>query len=104
MRAIPMKTVLANTAQEIERLARVANAVDETVADLVAAPGPATPDQVERLQSVDLLRQSLECLGVLMRNLAEAESGETTVAPETAGHGLFLRDLRDACLSAPHAG
>lgn len=101
MTPIPMRTVLHNTSTEVERLARIATVLDEVVGDLIAETDPAQRDRLALLQDVDLLRQSLDCLGVLMRNLADCPDQTGTVLPEKAGTGVYLHDLRMACLAPP---
>lgn len=101
MTPIPMQTVLQNTATEVERLTRIATVLDEVVGDLIAEAEPAQRDRFAVLQDVDLLRQSLDCLAVLMRNLARCPDQTGTVLPEKAGSGVYLHDLRMACLAPP---
>jgi len=94
---IALETVLANIAGELERLTARAQRLDEAVGEmLVAGSGPAP--RAALLQDMDLLRQSLDCMQVLMHNLSRETDGGAAVSAAGAARGVYLAALRRACL------
>ena len=61
MNSQPLGTVLVNLAQELDRLASLAAAIDRAIGRLPIATD-MDGEALTALQRVDLLRQSLECL------------------------------------------
>jgi len=100
MPGIPLDKVLANTAVEIERMAEKAAELDGLVAEMVLQSGPLTREGAEALQDVDRLRQSLECMVFLVRNLAAGAGGSCEVEAEAAAEGIYLRDFKETCMGA----
>ena len=98
--------VLANAAREMEAMAAKASMIDEAVGDLlVDYNGGRLP--VALLQDVDLLRQSVDCIQILIGNLSRQELGDCLVCPELAGEGVYLEAIRKGCLdrygAKPHS-
>lgn len=104
MTKIPLDVTLNNIATELARLSAIASQFDEVMGDAVMKLGPSGHEHMNALQDVDLLRQSLDCLVVLMKNIAEQQDVSSGVLPENVGEGVYLRDLREACLSELRAG
>lgn len=99
MTKIPLDVTLTNISSELARLSSIAAHVDEVMGDVIMRLGPNDQEHLNALQDVDLLRQSLDCLVVLMKNISEQQDVSTGVLPEDVGEGVYLRDLREACLS-----
>ena len=96
---VPLKDILANLAREMEIVARKAGAIDEAVGDMIVdGPDAMEAIPVALLQDVDLLRQTADCLYILIDNLGHAQTCDCTVAREVAGHGVYLDRLRRDCL------
>ncbi|WP_428925840.1 hypothetical protein [Marinibacterium sp. SX1] len=104
MTKIPLDVALRNISNELARLSAIAANVDEAMGDVIVKIGDGDTEHQAALQDVDLLRQSLDCLVVLMGNLADQQDVSTGVLPAHVGEGVYLRDLRDACLTFYKAG
>ncbi|MAC76896.1 MAG: hypothetical protein CML66_02400 [Rhodobacteraceae bacterium] len=104
MTRIPFDATLRNIANELARLSAIAANVDEVMGDVIVKMGANDQEHVTALQDVDLLRQSLDCLVVLMGNLAEQQDVSLGVHTHEVGEGVYLRDLRDACLTVYQTG
>lgn len=104
MNKIPLDATLGNIANELARLSAIAAMVDETMGDVIVKMGLNDQEHVTALQDVDLLRQSLDCLAVLVNNLAGQQELSMGVHTGEAGEGVYLRDLRDACLASYQTG
>ncbi len=103
MTTIPMKTVLQQSADELARISALAEEVDNTIGDWIVAGGAKESLPTTLFQGVDLLRQKVECMGKLVRNLADQEEGNTEICSERAADGVFLAEIRMACLApGPH--
>ena len=96
---VSLKLVLANTAQELERLAAKASGIDEVVGDMLVAGKGARPS-VALLQDVDLLRQSVDCMQILIENLAREQICDCQVPADGAMQGIYLESIRKACVVA----
>lgn len=94
---LPLGQVLANTARELEVLASRAGGIDEAVGDMLASGEGARPP-VALLQDVDMLRQAVDCVQILISNLARQELGPCEVCPVQAGEGIYLETIRSGCL------
>lgn len=104
MTRIPLDVALTNISSELARLSGIAAHVDETMGDVIVRLGPDDQEHLHALQDVDLLRQSLDCLVVLMKNISEQEEISNGILTEDVGEGVYLRDLREACLSELRVG
>ncbi len=104
MNRIPLDVALTNIAAELTRLSGIASHADEIMGDVIVRLGPNDQEHLHALQDVDLLRQSLDCLVVLMKNISEQEEVSNAILPDDVGEGVYLRDLREACLSELRAG
>jgi hypothetical protein len=97
--AVPLKDVLINLSREMETVARKAGAIDEAVGDMIVDGSEAMEAiPVALLQDVDLLRQTADCLHILIDNLAHAQSCDCTVPRAAAGRGVYLDRLQRDCL------
>lgn len=103
MTTIPLDITLRNISNELARLSAIAANVDDVMGDVITKIGPNDAAHQSTLQDVDLLRQSLECLVVLLGNLADQQDVSMGVHAGNAGEGVYLRDLRDACLTSYQA-
>lgn len=92
-----LDTILANVADELRAMAVAARSIDEAAGDMVAR-GPADAAPAAVLQEVDRVRQSLDCLHILMENLARAGCGRGAVAVADAADGVYLEAIRKRCL------
>ena len=98
---IALGDILANTARELEALASKTSAIDEMVGDmLVTGSGATSPPPVALLQDVDLLRQSVDCLHILLHNLSQGQACACVVSRDAAANGVYLERVRKACLGA----
>lgn len=97
---IDLTRVLANAARELEAMHARADRLDEAVGDLlVTAGGAGAKPDAALLQDMDLLRQSLDCMHVLMRNLAREAAGASMVSRNSLADGVYLEAFRKECLS-----
>ncbi|MGR3802775.1 hypothetical protein [Marinibacterium profundimaris] len=103
MTRIPLDVTLRNISNELARLSAIAANVDEVMGDLVTKLPPDDMSHQAAMQDVDLLRQSLDCLMVLLSNVAEQQDVSSGVLAPDAGQGVYLRDLRDAVLTSYQA-
>lgn len=101
MEPMSVQVLLRNSAQEMDRLARLAGALDDALGEL--STEAALAGELETLQSVDVLRQSLEAMGGFIGALSEEVDGGIRVDPAAAADRIKLRDLRAACLARPVA-
>lgn len=92
MNSQPLGTVLVNLAQELDRLASLAAAIDRAIGRLPIATD-MDGEALTALQRVDLLRQSLECLTHYAGSLAGQFNDTVVVDPVLAAEPLPLRDL-----------
>ena len=95
---VPLNTVLANTGGELERLAAVAANIDDHIGDLLLHPELAAKLSKELMQDVDRLRQAVDCVHRLIVNIADSGSADATVSVRSAGEGVYLESVRNACL------
>jgi len=98
---IDLDTLLANATGELGRLAGLAGALDETLGDWLLTHSGGTRPPIDLLQNADLLRQSVECLERLFRNLTEQGITSSCVPSAALIEGVFLESIRVACLSPP---
>lgn len=104
MSHIPLNIMLRNMSNEIARLSAIAANVDHVMGDVVKSMQFNDAEHQSALQDVDLLRQSLDCLAVLLSNTADQQDVVKGVLSDVAGEGVYLRDLRDACLANYNSG
>lgn len=103
-KTISFNAALENMSQELDTLTQKTVALDEAIGDAIAAPDARSVLPVTLMQDVDLVRQSADCLRIVMRNLAKIT--ETTPQPpdklETAAviDGVYLAALRDRFVAA----
>lgn len=99
MTTIPLDVTLRNISNELARLSAIAANVDDVLGSAIGNSVGASNDHSTALQDVDLLRQSLDCLVVLVGNIANQDDIGAGVISREVGEGVYLRDLRDACLA-----
>jgi len=92
--------ILSNIAKELATLADVADNIDQICAEIVPDSCVLLESQSHGLQSVDLLRQTLECLSFLVDNLAEQNSFPSDIPVESLVKNIYLGRIRDICVSA----
>jgi len=92
--------ILSNIAKELAILADVADNIDQICAEIVPDSCVLLKSQSHGLQSVDLLRQTLECLSFLVDNLAEQNSFPSDIPVESLVKNIYLGRIRDICGSA----
>ena len=90
----PIRTLLGNLSCELKRLAMLAGTIDAAVGHLPLAA--LHGETAGALQRIDLLRQSLECLGRYSGTLAALVDASAQVDPTQAVTALPLRDLAHA--------
>lgn len=96
---ITLSAVLANVAAELEQLALKASEIDDAVGDVLASrsdEGGGIP--VVLLQDVDLLRQTLDCLQILVSNISQQQDCEGSVCSSVVAEGVYLGAVRQRCL------
>jgi len=88
----PLSMVLENMTRQLDRLASLAGSIDGAVGQV---PIPVDIDRtaLAALQTVDLLRQSLEGLTHYVGKLADQLNDSVLVNPTLAAEALPLRDL-----------
>ncbi len=94
---VSLAKLISNTAEEMQRLSRTADALDETLGIWLEERGD-TPPPVSLLQDVDLLRQSLACLSVFLVNLSRHPLPNHQLSGSDVTAGVFLGQIREACL------
>ena len=94
---IVLGELVANMAGELARLSTTAGRLDEEIGHGMES-GPGRRPSTELIQEVDLLRQSIECIATLTGNLAQQPLPQVAVSSAEVAAGVYLGDLRDACL------
>ncbi len=98
-----LRDVLANAARELETLATKASGIDEAVGDMLVHAGGETRLPVALLQDVDVLRQSLDCMQILIGNLANHGSCDCGIPNSDAARGVYLAAIKKRCLPGQEA-
>ncbi len=95
---------LENMSQELDTLTRKAVALDEAMGDAVASHDATQAFPVALMQDVDLVRQSADCLRIIMRNLIKitetAPRPPDTLDRAAVVDGVYLSALRDRVVAA----
>jgi len=92
--------ILGNIAKELSTLADVADNIDRICAEIVPDSCVLLESQSHGLQSVDLLRQTLECLSFLVDNLADQNSLANEVPIASLTKNIYLGRIREICVSS----
>lgn len=98
---IALQSALENASQELERLAQKALAIDEAMGDAIAEADALEALPLELTQDVDLMRQSADCLHVLLSNLAALTAAssrspeQVEVEVEAVTQGVYLSAIRN---------
>jgi len=90
-------SVLANISRELAKLAETAEGIDGICAELAPRMGALDKEYSVGLQSIDVLRQSLECLSVLIGNLAEQDTFSEEVPVELLKRSIYLEHIKALC-------
>mgnify|MGYP007011824693 CR=1 FL=1 len=90
---MPMKRALFNAAREIERLSGLAQEIDDALGTALRSGAGVPPAQMQTLQQVDLLRQSLECITDFLGQVARQSQEGEQICLDTAVKNIPLRDL-----------
>lgn len=102
---ITMHLALENVAHEVDILARKALAIDEAMGEAISATDAVEALPLELTQDVDLMRQSADCVHILINNLASitAKAGRAPDFVEAAAvtKGVYLSAIRDRVAAAP---
>ncbi|MEM6587124.1 MAG: hypothetical protein AAF641_01655 [Pseudomonadota bacterium] len=101
---VSLNTTLENMSQELDRLAQKALALDEALGEAISAQNTNGALPVTLMQEVDLVRQSADCLRIVMGNLVKI-TGTKTQPPsfletEAVIDGVYLSALRDRVVAA----
>lgn len=103
-KTISFNAALENVSQELDALTQKAVALDEAIGAAIAAPDASSAFPVTLMQDVDLVRQSADCLRIVMRNLVEiTETGPQppdVLQAAAVIDGVYLAALRDRVLAA----
>lgn len=104
---IAFHSALENISLELDTLAKKTHAIDEALGAAIGNADAAGALPVTLTQDVDLVRQSADCLRIIMANLAQS----TQATPQPPSHldtqaviaGVYLAALRDRVSAAPDA-
>ena len=108
---IAVNRVLVNVAREVDILARKAHQIDEAMGDAICAAAALEALPLELTQDVDLMRQSADCVHIMLSNLAEI-AGQGDEMPDEVDtlaltKGVYLSAIRERVIarasSAPSA-
>lgn len=101
---IPLARFCHNTAQALAAAEARATALEGALSMQIAAD-PGLGGQFARaLQGVDLLRQEIACLKIVMGNLAVADAVTQDIGLAQALSGVFLETVRRTCRGEPVPG
>ena len=104
---IALHLALENVAHEVDILARKALAIDDAMGAAISSEDAVELLPLELTQDVDLMRQSTDCVHILLRNLAtitqEAGTPPDFVDAEAVTKGVYLSAIRDRVTSKPAA-
>ena len=102
---ISLNAALENMSFELDRLAQKTLALDEALGEAIGSPDAAGALPLDLLQEEDLVRQSADCLRILVNNLAEATRSSPkppeTVSAQVVTKGVYLSAIRDRVTAAP---
>ncbi|MEL7011785.1 MAG: hypothetical protein AAFO72_00750 [Pseudomonadota bacterium] len=102
---IALHRVLENMAREVGILAQKAYAIDEAMGDAICATNALEALPLELTQDVDLMRQSADCVTILLRNLATMTADgahlEDRLDAAALTKGVYLSAIRDRVIAAP---
>jgi hypothetical protein len=95
---LTLSSVLENVARELEILARKAHQIDEAMGDAICAGDSVDSLPLALTQDVDLMRQSADCLHILLSNLARITTQIDTLATDldttSMTQGVYLSGMR----------
>jgi len=98
--SLPLSQFLANTAMAMAATEQRAQALDLAVADMIARePRRSTKELSMILQDVDLLRQEIACLTMVVQNASQEATGCDQVDTDAVLEGVYLDAVRTRCLS-----
>lgn len=97
---ISVSALLQNVSYEVERLAQVAEGLDEIVGDLAASDREGAVPLSARFQDVDALRQALHAIAQVTMTAARdiPQASDARLPKGTLAEGVTLEKVRDACL------
>ena len=102
---IALHRVLENMAREVGILAQKAYAIDEAMGDAICTADALEALPLELTQDVDLMRQSADCVNILLSNLATMTAGAShpsdLLDAATLTKGVYLSAIRDRVIAAP---
>lgn len=101
---LEMHRVLENVAHEVSILANKAHAIDEAMGDAICAVDALEALPLELTQDVDLMRQSADCVNILLCNLAkitaDAPQPPEYLDAEALTKGVYLSSIRNRVTAA----
>ncbi|OAN80767.1 hypothetical protein A8B78_10310 [Jannaschia sp. EhC01] len=97
---IPVSALLSNISNEVERLAQVAEGLDEFVGDLAVSNVDDAVPHATRLQEMDALRQALHAIARVTATAARdiPQATDAWLDKGALAEGVTLEKIRDACL------
>lgn len=98
-----LQAALENVAVELDIIARKSFEIDEAMGKAIDGAGTVDEIPLEVTQNVDLVRQSADCMHIVMNNIS-ALTGDTSELPEQVEkedviRGVYLGSIRDRMLS-----
>lgn len=101
MSDLTYREILENTSAEIRRAAVFAGDIDMHLGETDLAHARNVALERTALQGVDHLRQSLDCLGLFVKRLAEQIGDRRAPCPEQLVKDLWLADLSNRLTGQP---
>lgn len=98
----PLADILCRVANELRKLQKGATGIDDAVSNLLQADTAFSREQVQNLQFLDLLCQSLDCLAHFLENMSDNMDPKWKYDPRTATATLLLYSIA-AHLSEPNS-
>lgn len=94
-REVALSNVLRNGAAEVSALKSMAIELDHALGAMLTKPGTEARIDSRTLQSMDALRQGIECVEILFNNLAGSVDSAQTVPVAPVAANIFLRDMKE---------
>jgi hypothetical protein len=88
-------STLATVAQEMERLARIGDHIQDLISGALLADIAATPEHVRDIQAIDLLVQHLRGIATFLSGLSDRAEPQWLVDTAGAALNVPLQDLAD---------
>lgn len=102
---IGLQVALENVSHELGILARKALAIDEAMGDAISGEDALEALPLELTQDVDLMRQSADCLHILLDNLATITGASpqppAQVSVSAVTRGVYLSAIRERVTATP---